>query len=1475
MSPFLFSFRGSLISTVAVIIPCADYQTTGGVQEFGTYDGSRDTPDVGSDKLALRKPGVVSPRGALAAFIVLLGLTLFLGSNANAQITVRQAASAQAPDENCVIDWSSGLPVRVCTPSMPATLTLNFSPTLGGDVMGVWSDSADTAGGCTDSLGQLWTTVFLGSQFSPIIWSFPPSGGQTAGITSLTCRNSGATFGHFEFIEISGVSSVPQYVAGPVAVSSGALSCGTVDPNAIGLFRLIIAASYGAIGSDPGPPSQVSQTSNLTSAAITSNVTSQYDPGNGLQSTYNYSLDTMVTLYAIAGTQPLPSTITVTDNNQGAAGSCWAIEFHRDFSADPGPCIDCELVAGQPINLATGDVWVSKTDYAVPGLSRGLSLTRTWNSLWNLNNPPFSAGMFGAGWTSDFEERLQTLDSTHLRYWLSSGNTWLFQQANGAYSLVAPLTEHASLAYNSSTALYTLTFVDGSTKTFNSTGYLTAVTDRNGNQTVVTYDSSQRISKVTGPGGQWLTFSYGNSTYVNVATAAQDSVGTVGTFSYSGNQLIQVAYPDGGQLNYAYDTSGNISTVTDALGKIVETHTVTVQYPAPGTATLTDSLSNSTTYSSKTIAGRGFITGIQGPGCDSCGGRNNHAFTQDSSGNRLTASDPNGNTASYTYDTNGNVLTKTDWVGTSTYTYNSFSEVLTAKDPLGNTATNIYDAKGNLTSTTTPSPDGGTTPGSKTQFAYDSKGELTQVTDPLGHATTLAYFSTGLINTIKDVQKNVTTFAYDGRGNRTSVKDALNNTTTFTYDSMQRLTKITYPNNSTTQIAYDKRGRPTSATDANTKTTTYVYDDADRLTSTTDPATNVTQYGYDSENNLTSITDALNHLTTFTYDFLGRVTRTLFPSNLSETYLYDNNGNLTTKTDRNGSTINYVYDQVNRLTQKSYPNSTAVNYTYDADGRLTQVTDPTGTYSFTFDNMGRLTATTTSYAFLSGRNFTTHYGYDATSNRKSFTDPESGSTSYVYDTLNRLTSLTPPSAISSGSFGFSYDALSRRTQLTRPNAVNTNYTYDTLSRLLSVTHGTSGHGATTLDGASYTVDTAGNRTSRTPLPGGTATNYAYDAVYELLSATQGSTTKESYSYDKVGNRLSSLGVPSYVYNNSNELTSSSLSTFTFDSNGNTLTKTDSTGTTTYAWDFENRLSSVTLPGSGGTVTFKYDPFGPRIYKSSSTATSIYAYDGDNLIEETNPSGGVVARYSQTQNVDEPLAVLRSAATSYFHADGLGSVTSLSNAAGSIANTYIYDSFGKLTASTGSLVNPFQYTARESDSETGLYYYRARYYDPQIGRFIKEDPTGFLAGENFYAYAFGSPTNWIDPMGLDVTVKLYPATNPYGHIGIGVNTMQTEGFYPDVDLPAYPGHIKPDLARPIGCMIIHTSPQQDQDIQNFINRRKKKPGWWKVPGRDCSNFVHDALQAGGINLGDASLPPNLWKNLAKLPHDSCYNVTPIF
>lgn len=839
--------------------------------------------------------------------------------------------------------------------------------------------------------------------------------------------------------------------------------------------------------------------------------------------------------------------------------------------------------------------------------------------------------------------------------------------------------------------------------------------------------SISTISPSSGPAGTVVTINGSNfgSTQSN-STVAFGGAAASEVYSWSDNEIVAVVP----------QTSTSPVTVTvagmNAQGPVFTVYNVGV---------LTNSLGYQTTYTSAMVGGRWVLLEAGGPGCSSCSIRNNFQNTYDSNGNVLTRTDANGNTITYTYDSNSNILSESAQLNgaavTTSYTYNSFGEVLTMTDALGNTTTNTYDGHGNLLSVTSPAPNS-QTPGSVTQFAYNNVGELTQITDPLGHSTNIQYYSTGLIQSITDAQNNTTSYTYDARGNRTSVIDPINGSahpTTFSYDIMNRLLGITYPNGTSVSFTYDYRGRRISATDQNNNTTTYVYDDADRLVSVTDAASHSTAYNYDSENNLTSITDANNHTTYFTYDALGRLTQTTFPSTLVETYGYDLVGNLTSKTDRKGQKIEYVYDSLYRLTNKVYPDSTTANYVYDLVAKILQVTDPTGTYGFAYDNMGRVIGTTTQYSFLPGVNIQNSYTYDAASNRRSMTAPDGSTSTYNYDTLNRLNTLT---SSLTGQFGFSYDALNRRTQLARPNGINTNYSYDSVSNLLSVLHQSR---STTLDGSSYGYDNAGNRTTNTNYLIGNASNYGYDALYELPGVT--GATNESYTYDAVGNRLSSASVSSCSYNSSNQLVSSSAGSYTYDPNGNTLT--DAAGKQ-YTWDFENRLTQVIVPGTG-SVTFKYDPFGRRIYKSSPIFAGLFAYDDYNLIETMNSAGAVLARYTMTQNIDEPLAMQRNGGNSYYDADGLGSITALTSSTGSVANTYTYDSFGNLTNFTGTLRNPFLFTGREYDNETSLYFNRARYYNPQNGRFISEDPIRFIGGANFYRYAYNDPANLIDPLGL--------------------------------------------------------------------------------------------------------------------------------
>jgi RHS repeat-associated protein len=186
--------------------------------------------------------------------------------------------------------------------------------------------------------------------------------------------------------------------------------------------------------------------------------------------------------------------------------------------------------------------------------------------------------------------------------------------------------------------------------------------------------------------------------------------------------------------------------------------------------------------------------------------------------------------------------------------------------------------------------------------------------------------------------------------------------------------------------------------------------------------------------------------------------------------------------------------------------------------------------------------------------------------------------------------------------------------------------------------------------------------------------------------------------------------------------------------------------TNYTYDFENQLTKVEYPGT--VALYKYDPFGRRIEKNVNGEITWYVYDGANIVTEYDGNGEVRNAYIHNLAIDDPLAVQQGTNTFYYHKDGLGSVTNLTDGTGSAVNSYTYKSFGEIYSQTGSLVQPYTFTGREYDPESGLYYYRARYYDPRAGRFLTRDPIGFAGGDaNLYRYVKNNPINLIDPEGL--------------------------------------------------------------------------------------------------------------------------------
>ena len=368
-----------------------------------------------------------------------------------------------------------------------------------------------------------------------------------------------------------------------------------------------------------------------------------------------------------------------------------------------------------------------------------------------------------------------------------------------------------------------------------------------------------------------------------------------------------------------------------------------------------------------------------------------------------------------------------------------------------------------------------------------------------------------------------------------------------------------------------------------------------------------------------------------------------------------------------------------------------------------------------------------------GRNIA--YTYDANSNRLSMASP-AGTTAYAYNALNRLISEINPS---NRTFNFSYNLLGQRTGLNYPNGVTTTYNYDAINRLVSML--TQNTVPSTINTYTYTHDNVGNRTGMTDTTG--TNNYTYDEIYRLVQSTHPTLPTEQYSYDPVGNRAGT------TVDVGNRLLEDATYTYQYDNNGNITQKTNRTTgeITTLTYDTQNRLVQATKPGT--TASYKYDPLGRRIEKNVNGIITKYLYDNEDIVIEYDGNGNMIAKYTHGTGIDEPLSMEKNGQEYYYHQDGLGSVTALTDGVGDLAHRYEYNTYGKIISVLDPILKqPYLYTGREYDEETGLYYYRARSYDADTGRFINEDPLRLNGRDvNLFRYVGNNPVNFVDPLGL--------------------------------------------------------------------------------------------------------------------------------
>jgi RHS repeat-associated protein len=899
--------------------------------------------------------------------------------------------------------------------------------------------------------------------------------------------------------------------------------------------------------------------------------------------------------------------------------------------------------------------------------------------------------------------------------------------------------------------------------------------DSLGNVTRYTYGDKSRLLTETDALGRTTTNTYSRSGNLRSTT---DATGKTTTYSYDlKGHLLSVTDANKQTTGFEYDERGNVTKVTDALGNVTD-----YTYNNNG-----DKLTEKRYMTQENGQVRELLT----------------TWTYDNNGRMKTQTDAEQHTTTYEYDNNGHQTAIIDALQRRTeYVYNDKGELIetiypdntpnikednprnkTKYDAAGRNIEDIdeqnrvtkfvYDKVGRIVETiyadNTPNTDDDN-PRSKTEYYTD--GLVKAQIDERGNRTEYRYDSAGRqieIIYADDTPATLTdnprtAYKYDTVGQQTAVTDALNHTTSYIYDDLGRLTKTEFNDKTYITQEYDNLGRRIAIVDQESKRTLYRYDDLGRLTGVKNALSDWTTYGYNSVGNLVSTTDAEQHTTRYEYDGNGRRVATILPMSQRSTMTYDSVGNVKTSTDFNGQIITYNYDPRNRISEKLFVDGSKVAYTYTPTGLQDIIRfvgangQTTATYDYDYDVRDRLVKRTDP----DGR--TIEYTYDVASNRTSV-KTASGTVNYTFDKRNRLDQVIENSVVTAD---YDYDAVSNLISTTFANGTQEIRSYDDLNRLKYLENR---KGNTVLGSYNYTLDKVGNR-KKVVENTGRSVEYIYDDLYRLLAekitdAVNGNRV-DDYTYDKVGNRKTKIEivngvtkVTEYAYDANDRLQNEKVNqqfvaSYTYDNNGNTLTKTENGVTTEYTWDYENRLIAAKVRGAGGAVQqqmqYRYNDRGIRVAATVDGVETRYLVDEvqpyAQVLKEYSPNGAVLVEYVYGNDL---IAQKQGNSRTYYHVDGLGSTRVLTDTTGNVASTYNYEAFGELLNSTGSVDNKYLFAGEQYDPNLDDYYLRARYYDPETGRFTrKDDFEGSLDNPvslHKYLYANDNPVIFTDPTGF--------------------------------------------------------------------------------------------------------------------------------
>lgn len=904
-------------------------------------------------------------------------------------------------------------------------------------------------------------------------------------------------------------------------------------------------------------------------------------------------------------------------------------------------------------------------------------------------------------------------------------------------------------------------------------GNIIEIKDGNGNKTEYEFDKLGRVIKETHQDGTYKTWQYIANSSENSVVSSDENRNSIKTiYDKFGNVMYKVDVSSGQYLTqYTYDsqmrlktesnqnTSPSYSIITynyDSAGRLLEKITKDQQdnIIAKENYTYEDAVDggDGILYNkvSKTILGDTYspsitlveykdnLNQVVKSGAVHNGREYLSTFKYDLLGNKIEEK------SARAYDENWSQSY------TTKYEYTYQGKVSKQYNIIGDFISNTYDKLGRLEKVTDIKGNKAAEPYSTT-YEYDNLGRVIKETIPFDKS------SSTIINSIK---KNY----YDRNGNKIKEKVLSNkpgepesyNTTSYEYNDRNMLTTvITYDNGEAenyTQYYYDAVGNKVRMYTG--LSAPLIITGLDNVTPTSDSEYSVTKYEYDRFGRLKKITD---------------------PMNMEENYSYDLNGNLLQKIDKNGSTITMAYDGMGRLLTKTVVNNenpslnASYSYTYTLTGNKKTMSGGGTNTTYYYDDLGRLIKEVVSDGSQK------EYAYDAANNRISLKISQNGvvktNTIYTYDNLNRLSTVLENGVLTAT---YTYDENGNRKTLSCSNGNLTKYNYNLANKLLTLSNE---NGNTVFAGYTYTYYLNGNQATKTDNTDKTTT-YIYDGLGRITSESTSGEAEITYTYDDNNNRKTMTVdgiVTSYEYDKNNRLLTETKNTseqttgitrYCYNNNGNTLYKaletisSTSEATSTLEATVSDEAGEVTINEYDGfnqlvktetgnmTAEYAYNADGLRTSKTVNGVKTNHIWDGDQIALETDDSGNVTNKY--VRGINLLYSENATGTKQYYLFNGHGDVVQLTGADGILTKRYDYDAFGNEKNPDASDTNVFRYCGEYFDKETGTIYLRARYYDPEIGRFITED--SYLGKDNdplslnLYTYCHNDGVNYIDPSG---------------------------------------------------------------------------------------------------------------------------------